>query len=114
VISDIDGTVTQSDLRGHILPKIGASYWAHSGVAKLYQSIHEQGYKFIYLSSRPIGFSDATKKYLKDIKQENVTMPPGPVLISPDRSSKSIYREMIIKQPHIFKISCLISIKNLF
>jgi phosphatidate phosphatase LPIN len=41
-------------------------------------------------------------------------MPEGAVLISPDRSGKSIYREMIIKQPHIFKISCLVSIKNLF
>jgi phosphatidate phosphatase LPIN len=41
-------------------------------------------------------------------------MPDGPLLLSPDRSFKSIYREVIIKQPHIFKIACLKNIMELF
>jgi phosphatidate phosphatase LPIN len=41
-------------------------------------------------------------------------MPDGPLLISPDRSATSFYREVIIKKPHLFKIKCLKEIKDLF
>lgn len=40
-------------------------------------------YKIIYLSSRAIGLSDKTKKYLKSIKQGVKHLPEGPVLLSP-------------------------------
>ena len=100
---------------GHILPRLGTSDWAHSGIAKLYSNIDMNGYKILYLSSRPIGYAGATKKYLTNIKQdEKYMMPDGPLLLSPDRMMKSIYREAIIKQPHIFKIQCLKTVKNLF
>ena len=45
---------------------------------------------------------------------EGSFMPDGPLIISPDRSASSMYREMIIKKPHIFKIKCLKEIKNAF
>jgi phosphatidate phosphatase PAH1 len=115
VISDVDGTVTKSDLLGHVLPRLGTSDWAHDGIANLYTDIFKNGYKILYLSSRPIGYSNATKKYLKNIKQSKKhEMPDGPLLLSPDRLAKSFYREVIIKKPHIFKISCLQNILNLF
>jgi len=41
-------------------------------------------------------------------------MPDGALIISPDRSAKSFYREIIIKKPHLFKIACLKEIKDLF
>jgi len=41
-------------------------------------------------------------------------MPDGPLLLSPDRMVKSFLREVVKKQPHIFKIKCLQSIKSLF
>ena len=41
-------------------------------------------------------------------------MPDGPLLLSPDRLAKSAYREVIIRQPQIFKIQCLRSVRNLF
>lgn len=68
IISDVDGTVTKSDLLGHILPRLGTSDWAHSGIAKLYSNINSNGYKILYLSSRPIGYAGSTKKYLENIK----------------------------------------------
>lgn len=114
VISDVDGTVTKSDGLGHFLPRIGID-WAHDGIAKLYTDIFNNGYKILYLSSRPIGYSGSTKKYLEGIKQDKKhVMPDGPLLLSPDRMAKSFYREVIIKQPHVFKIQCLSTIKNLF
>jgi phosphatidate phosphatase LPIN len=39
VISDVDGTVTKSDIGGHLLPRLGISDWAHGGIAKLYSDI---------------------------------------------------------------------------
>ncbi|CAF5078748.1 unnamed protein product, partial [Rotaria sp. Silwood1] len=56
VISDIDGTITKSDLFGHIFPLFGKD-WSYDGVAKLFQSIKNNNYKFIYLSARAIGQS---------------------------------------------------------
>ena len=38
VISDIDGTITKSDVLGHVLPIIGRD-WAQSGVASLFTKI---------------------------------------------------------------------------
>uniref|UniRef100_A0A914XVD3 LNS2/PITP domain-containing protein n=1 Tax=Panagrolaimus superbus TaxID=310955 RepID=A0A914XVD3_9BILA len=64
VISDIDGTITRSDVLGHIIPAIGGQ-WAHAGVAELYSKIMQNGYKIVYLSSRAIGQSHTTKSYLQ-------------------------------------------------
>jgi len=44
VVTDVDGTVTRSDFLGHVLPRIGASDWAHEGIANLYTSISQNGY----------------------------------------------------------------------
>lgn len=54
VVSDIDGTITKSDVLGHILPIIGND-WAQSGVAQLFTQIQDNGYKMLYLSARAIG-----------------------------------------------------------
>lgn len=43
VISDIDGTITRSDVLGHVIPAIGGQ-WAHAGVAELYTRIKDNGY----------------------------------------------------------------------
>lgn len=56
VISDIDGTITKSDVLGHILPMVGKD-WAQLGVAELFTKIEQNGYKLLYLSARAIGQS---------------------------------------------------------
>lgn len=68
VISDVDGTVTKSDIGGHLLPRLGISDWAHDGIASLYSNIHKNGYKILYLSSRSIGLTGDTRAYLARIK----------------------------------------------
>lgn len=66
VISDIDGTITKSDLMGYIFPTIGKD-WTQEGVTKLYKRVNDNGYKFMYLSSRAIGQSSMTKGYLDSV-----------------------------------------------
>jgi phosphatidate phosphatase LPIN len=113
VVSDIDGTITKSDMLGHIMPRIGVD-WSQPSICDLYQRIADNGYNFIYLTARPIGMTEATKTYLSRLSQQNIKLPHGPIFTSPDRLVKSFNREVILKEPHIFKIDCLQTIKNLF
>jgi len=53
VISDIDGTITKSDVLGQILPAMGRD-WFQTGVTGLFSKIRNNGYNFIYLSARAI------------------------------------------------------------
>jgi len=64
----VDGTVTKSDILGHVLPRLGISDWAHSGIASLFTNIYKNGYRILYLSSRSIGYAGSTITYLKSIK----------------------------------------------
>lgn len=113
IISDIDGTITKSDALGHLFNMVGRD-WTHLGVAKLYSDITKNGYKILYLTSRAIGQADNTRDYLRGVKQGPFQLPNGPVLMSPDRLFQSLHREVIARQPQVFKMSCLRDIQNLF
>lgn len=71
VISDIDGTITKSDVLGQIMPIIGKD-WSHTGVAELYTNIEKNGYKMLYLTSRALCQSSLTKKYIQNLFQSNI------------------------------------------
>ncbi|KAJ7591588.1 nuclear elongation and deformation protein 1 [Mycena floridula] len=113
VISDIDGTITKSDALGHVFAMVGRD-WTHLGVAKLYTDICRNGYKIMYLTSRAIGQADATRGYLKGIKQNDYQLPEGPVIMSPDRLMASLHREVIMRKPEVFKMACLRDIQRVF
>ncbi|VEL21397.1 unnamed protein product [Protopolystoma xenopodis] len=114
VISDVDGTITRSDVLGHLLPMLGRD-WTHDGVAQLYHQIANNGYKFLYLSSRPLGQAGLTRSYLRQIEQEGCFhLPDGPILLSPNSLLRAFHLEVIEKTPEIFKIQCLTDVRALF
>jgi len=113
VISDIDGTITKSDVLGHLLPVIGRD-WAQSGVAQLFTKIRSNRYHMMYLSARAIGQATSTKEYLQSVKQGDVSLPNGPLFLNPDSLIYAFKREVIDRNPEEFKISCLNEIKSLF
>jgi phosphatidate phosphatase LPIN len=120
VISDIDGTITKycifnrrSDVLGHVFNMVGKD-WTHNGVASLYSRIANNGFKFLYLSSRAIGQAQSTREYLDKIEQDRQQLPQGPVLLSPDRLIRALTREVVLRKPEEFKIACLRDIKKLF
>ncbi|KAF1800309.1 Lipin/Ned1/Smp2-domain-containing protein [Mucor lusitanicus] len=113
VISDIDGTITKSDTLGHVFTMIGKD-WTHMGVAKLYTDIANNGYHFLYLTSRAIGQADYTRDYLKKVAQDKYQLPDGPVIMSPDRLFTSLHREVIMRKPEVFKMACLRDVQRLF
>ncbi|EMC98721.1 hypothetical protein BAUCODRAFT_65912 [Baudoinia panamericana UAMH 10762] len=114
VISDIDGTITKSDVLGHVLNAVGRD-WTHQGVAKLYTEIAANGYNFLYLTSRSVGQADTTRAYLDGVVQEGgYRLPKGPVILSPDRTIAALRREIYLRKPEIFKMACLRDIMALF
>jgi len=113
VISDIDGTITKSDVLGHILPVIGRD-WAQSGVAELFTKIRNNGYHIMYLSARAIGQATITKDYLQSVKQGDVTLPDGPLFLNPESLIHAFRKEVIDRNPEEFKIRCLKDIQSLF
>lgn len=120
VVSDIDGTITKSDVLGQVLPMIGSMLpiinndWSQAGIAQLYQMIHRNGYKFLYLSARAIGQSNQTRYYLRSVKQSDISLPDGPLLLSPSSLMSAFHKEVIERKPEQFKISCLRDISALF
>jgi phosphatidate phosphatase LPIN len=113
VISDVDGTITKSDIFGQILPFVGKD-WTQSGVAELYNNIKENNYHVLYLSARPIGQANITRDYIQKLKQGVNMMPLGPLLLSPNRLLSSFNQEVILRRPEEFKIACLRDIRSLF
>ncbi|KAE8657867.1 Phosphatidate phosphatase PAH1 [Hibiscus syriacus] len=113
VISDVDGTITKSDVLGQFMPLVGRD-WTQSGVAKLFSAIKENGYQLLFLSARAIVQAYLTRSFLNNLKQDGKALPNGPVVISPDGLFPSLYREVIRRAPHEFKIACLEDIKKLF
>jgi len=67
-VTDIDGTVTKSDIEGFLYPLVGID-WTQNDVAKLYSDISENGYQIIYLSGKTFIAQDSVKGYLKGINQ---------------------------------------------
>uniref|UniRef100_A0ACD5WVZ0 Uncharacterized protein n=1 Tax=Avena sativa TaxID=4498 RepID=A0ACD5WVZ0_AVESA len=113
VISDVDGTITKSDVLGQFMPMVGVD-WSQNGVAHLFSAIKENGYQLLFLSARSISQAHLTRQFLFNLKQDGKALPDGPVVISPDGLFPSLYREVIRRAPHEFKIACLGAIKALF
>lgn len=113
IVSDIDGTITRSDVGGQVLPMVGFD-WTQLGVASLYSAIEKNSYKFIYLSSRAIGQSTITRNYIDRINQDGHSLPDGPLLVSPASLFQAFYKEVIERKPEEFKISCLNDVRSLF
>ncbi|CAF2150390.1 unnamed protein product [Brassica rapa] len=113
VISDVDGTITKSDVLGQFMPLVGRA-WTQSGVARLFSAIKESGYQLLFLSAPAIVQAYLTRSFLNNLKQDRKALPNGPVVISPDGLFPALYRKVIRRAPHEFKIACLEDIKKLF
>lgn len=76
IISDIDGTITRSDVLGHVLTPLGVD-WTHPGVTRLFSNAAANGYQFVYLSSRSIAQSGITRAFLETLRQQDHGLPAG-------------------------------------
>ncbi|KAG5485931.1 hypothetical protein CUR178_07525 [Leishmania enriettii] len=114
VVSDVDGTITKSDLLGHFYAMLGkGADWTHPGICNLYSKIERNGYRMVYLTARSLSQINQTKSYLFTLQQDGVRLPMGPVLTAPQRFFTALTRE-VSKQSHVFKIACLAGVRAAF
>ena len=85
VLTDIDGTITTSDVRGFVFGTLGFNVH-HEGVVELYDKVAKNGYTLIYLSARPLTFEQETRKYLFETLQtteKGYSLPVSALFLSP-------------------------------
>lgn len=70
MISDIDGTITRSDVMGQL-----KTNYIHKGVCLLYNEIYRRGYKLLYMTARAIGQYAQTKRFLRKEVEESSFRP---------------------------------------
>ena len=68
----------------------------------------------MYLSARALAQSEGTRVFLSGLRQNGISLPNGPIFLSPDGLLPAFYREVIQRKPEEFKIACLEDIKFLF
>jgi phosphatidate phosphatase PAH1 len=112
VVSDIDGTLTKSDLMGHLCYAVGKD-WSRSGVSSCYTSIASRNYKILYLTSRSVNQIESTTKLIQNMQQGGLGLPIGPLILSNSGMFRSLVRELA-NLSKVFKESVLQEILQLF
>jgi phosphatidate phosphatase LPIN len=110
IVCDVDGTVTRSDVMGHMVTRMGGD-WAHPGVCELLAALHDAGFCVLYLTSRPRSMLDQTRWYLQRLRQGRFALPLGPVWTSPHNTANALRHEVVHRDQHHFKIGALRELK---
>jgi len=115
ILSDIDGTITESDVKGHISTFLGITS-VHKNVVQLFDKIGQNGYTLIYLTARSMAQEEDTKHYLFKMlaNQNGFSLPVGPVLFSPVSFMSGVVAEVVTKSPNIQKSKIIQEIWSLF
>lgn len=117
VITDIDGTITTSDIKGFLVGNVGVDVH-HSGVVEFFNKVSFNGYKVVYLTARPLAFDTMTREYLFDTLQNvdgrlpnfiRYSLPKGPMIMSPISAKAAITADA-----DVMKLETLKSLLNLF
>lgn len=108
IVTDIDGTITRSDTRGHLYSRMGIK-WHHTAVSDCFQKLSTMGYKIIYLTARSITMDTKTRKYLCDLD-----LPSGPLLLSPKTMMQAFTSEVISRDSKLGKFNHLMNVVQLF
>ena len=76
IFTDIDGTITKSDVTGFVGGTLGLEVH-HEGVVRLLDAVGKRGYSVMYLTARSLGFDITTRDYL--FKASLINHKPNPV-----------------------------------
>lgn len=108
VVTDIDGTITRSDMRGHLYNRFGMK-WHHNDVANCFSKVYELGYQIVYITARSMTMEGVTRKYIGEL-----ALPAGPLLLSPKTLVGAFTSELITRDAKLGKMEHLSNIVNLF
>jgi len=115
ILTDVDGTITESDIKGQVLPHLGISA-QHKQVVKLFDRIEKNGYKVVYLTARSMAQDEDTRSYLFTMLQDvdGSSLPLGPVLMSPTTFMSGLISEVVTGTPDVQKTKTVNDIWSLF
>ena len=111
IVSDIDGTITRSDIFGFVGGKFGIEVH-HLDVVRFLNNAHVNGYQILYLSARPVAFDQGTREYLFENLSNTdggYQLPFGPVFLSPITTDR-----LGLTDPSVVKTSVLNSFLSSF
>ena len=108
IIADLDGTLTISDVEGHIRTlRLGQYDYLHKGACEFLHKLKEVGCKIFYLTARPIAWAGASRVHLENAKQDGFTLPYGPLITNTRSLTGALVTEVIHKTPHLFKANVI-------
>ncbi|RLN79133.1 hypothetical protein BBJ28_00016648, partial [Nothophytophthora sp. Chile5] len=108
VVVDLDGTLTISDVEGHIRTlRLGQYDFLHSGACDFFTKLDELGMRIVYLTARPLDWASASRVHLENAIQQSHTLPPGVLITNSTGLTGALFTEVVNKTPHIFKAQVL-------
>ncbi|TMW55130.1 hypothetical protein Poli38472_013892 [Pythium oligandrum] len=108
VVADLDGTLTISDVEGHIRTlRLGQYDFLHHGACDFFNKLHELDMRIIYLTARPLDWASASRTHLENAKQQTHALPPGVLITNSNGLTGALMTEVVNKNPHVFKAQVL-------
>lgn len=108
VVVDLDGTLTISDVEGHIRTlRLGQYDFLHAGACDFFTKLHELGMRIVYLTARPLDWASASRTHLENAVQQSIPLPPGVLITNSTGLTGALFTEVVNKTPHLFKIQVL-------
>ncbi|KAG6609299.1 lipin-like protein [Phytophthora cinnamomi] len=108
IVVDLDGTLTISDVEGHIRTlRLGQYDFLHAGACDFFTKLHELGMRIVYLTARPLDWASASRTHLENAVQQSIPLPPGVLITNSTGLTGALFTEVVNKTPHIFKIQVL-------
>jgi hypothetical protein len=132
MVVDVDGTITRSNIRGVVDTIVTEQYtYCHEGVCEFLSSssslLHtmteksenngsgdgddhrsQSHIRLLYLTSRPIGIANTTRKFLSQLRQRDAhQLPQGPLIGHTGTLPQVLMMELVYKSIHEFKAAAL-------
>uniref|UniRef100_A0AAV1VM55 LNS2/PITP domain-containing protein n=1 Tax=Peronospora matthiolae TaxID=2874970 RepID=A0AAV1VM55_9STRA len=108
VVVDLDGTLTISDVEGHIRTlRLGQYDFLHAGACDFFTKLHELGMRIVYLTARPLDWASASRVHLENALQQSISLPPGVLITNSTGLTGALFTEVVNRTPHLFKIQVL-------
>nr|CCA20916.1 lipinlike protein putative [Albugo laibachii Nc14] len=104
IVVDLDGTLTVSDVEGHIRTlRFGQYDFLQRGTCQFFTKLYELQMRVQYLTDRPLDWASASRNHLEDAIQLKHVLPPGPLITNSNGLTGALLTEVVNKNPHIFK-----------
>lgn len=101
VVSDVDGTLTKSDVQGMYNNYHGRDY-LHDNYASCMQAIHGQGYQVVWMTMRSLPMYNMSKEYIRKFVKID-----GPLIMEPEDLMLAAKKEALTRTSDLVKATAM-------